>query len=259
MTSDPRIRLTIDGAIATITIDRPDKLNALDSGMIRALGEAALTVDRDRSVHAAILTGAGKAFSAGGDITAWADEPPTDFHRFWVREGHRVFDLLARLRCPLIAAINGHALGGGLELAAVADIRIGEKQAKFGMPEATLGMVPGWSGTQRLVRRFGVQTVRRMALGGEIINAEQALALGIIDALAETGDALAAAQERALAITKNGPIAVEAVKLMLAAAEGEDPSAAIEALAGGLVARTIDLTEGVEAFAGKRKPVFKGD
>jgi enoyl-CoA hydratase len=257
--ADPRIRLEIEGPLAIVTLARPDKLNALDKGMIAALAEAALVIDHDPSVRAAIITGEGKAFSAGGDIEAWSSEPPADFHRFWVREGHRAFDALARLRCPLIAALNGHALGGGLELAAVADLRIAEKQGRFGLPEATLGMAPGWSGTQRLVRRFGIQTVRRLALGGEILTADQALALGIVDAVVETGASLTAARERALKIAEAGPLAIETAKLMLAAAEGEDAASAIEALAGGLVARTADLKRGVEAFRAKAKPDFLGE
>lgn len=257
--SDPRVRLALEGPLAIFTLARPEKLNALDSAMIHALGEAVLAVDRNTSIRAAILTGEGKAFSAGGDIAAWADKSPSDFHRFWVRDGHRVFDWLARLRVPLIAALNGHTLGGGLELAATADLRIAETQATFGLPEATLGMVPGWSGTQRLARRFGAQVVRRMAIGAEIMDAEQALRLGIIDQLVETGGALAAARVRAVAIAKAGPLAVETAKLMVNAAEGEDSEAAIEALAAGLVARTTDLREGVTAFKARRKPIFTGD
>ena len=127
----------------------------------------------------------------------------------WVRFGHRVFERLATLRMPVIAAINGHALGGGLELAAAADIRIAESQIKIGLPETSLGMVPGWSGTQRLVKRFGAQIVRRMVLGGEMFSAEEARGIGLVDAVVETGTVLTAARDYAARIATRGPAALE--------------------------------------------------
>ena len=257
--SDRRVGLEIDGHLAIITLDRPEKLNALDRAMVAALAEAADYVEREVPVRAAILTGrGGKAFSAGGDIAAWADEPPDRFHRRWIRDGHRAFDTLARLRIPLIAVLNGHALGGGLELAATADIRIAEAHARIGLPETTLGMVPGWSGTQRLVRRFGSQAVRRMSLGAEIFSASEALALGLVDAAVETGQGMSEARVLAARIAASGPLAVETAKLMINAAEGEESSSAIEALAGGLIARTRDLREGINGFREKRIAAFEG-
>src|SRR6185312_1349946 len=121
-------------------------------------------------------------------IEAWAALDPLTFGRLWIRDGHRAMDRLARLRQPTIAVLTGHALGGGLELAAVTDFRVAEAHVRLGLPETGLGMVPGWSGTQRLVRRFGSQIVRRMALGGEIFTAEQARLLGMVDAVVPTGN-----------------------------------------------------------------------
>lgn len=257
--ADAPIRLSIDGHVAVITVCRPDKLNALDLAMLKALEAACVGIETDSSVRAVILTGEGKAFSAGGDVSAWADLPPEGFGRDWVRVGHKVFDRVARLRVPVIAALNGHALGGGLELAGAADFRIAQPGIRIGLPETSLGMVPGWSGTQRLVRRFGAQAVRRMVLGGEIVSAEEALALGIVDQLAEQGGALAAAHAYAGTILSRGPAAIEIAKLMISAAENEDREAAVETLGSILVAKTGDLHEGVSAFGAKRAAQFRGE
>jgi len=257
--SEPRIRIAVEGAVATITVARPEKLNAFDIGMLKELSEACDTIEANSTIRVAILTGEGKAFSAGGDIKAWGGMEPNEFGHAWVRFGHRVFERLATLRMPLIAAVNGHALGGGLELAAAADIRIAEAQVKIGLPEAGLGMVPGWSGTQRLVKRFGAQAVRRMLLGGEVLTATEAAGLGIVDKVVETGTSVAAATEYAARIAARGPAATEISKLMIAVANGEDNGSAVEALGSILVAKTGDLKEGVAAFTGKRPAEFKGE
>ncbi|PWL19586.1 enoyl-CoA hydratase [Falsochrobactrum shanghaiense] len=254
-----RIEIAIENHIATMIIKRPEKLNAFDIEMLRELSAACDRVEAERNVRVAILTGEGKAFSAGGDIKAWGGMEPSEFGHAWVRYGHRVFERLATLRMPLIAAMNGHALGGGLELAAAADIRIVEQQAKIGLPETSLGMVPGWSGTQRLVRRFGAQIVRRMVLGGEMFTAEEALAHGLVDGIVDTGKALEAAKDYAARVAQRGPAALEVSKLMIAVANGEDNGTAVEALGSILVAKTGDLKEGVSAFGEKRAAKFKGE
>jgi len=254
-----RLRTTVEGAIATITVARPEKLNAFDIDMLKELSAACDGIEANAAVRAAILTGEGKAFSAGGDVRAWAGMEANEFGHAWVRFGHRVFERLATLRMPLIAAVNGHALGGGLELAAAADIRIAEEQVKIGLPEAGLGMVPGWSGTQRLVKRFGAQAVRRMLIGGEVLTAAEAERLGIVDKVVGTGTAVEAAKAYAARIAARGPAATEVSKLMIAVANGEDNGAAVEALGSILVAKTGDLREGVAAFTQKRPAEFKGD
>jgi enoyl-CoA hydratase/carnithine racemase len=253
------VKVDVEGHVATMTVSRPDKLNALDLNMLKALSEAADIVDGNTNVRVAILTGEGKGFSAGGDIRAWGGMQPQEFGHDWVRYGHRVFERLAVLRVPLIAALNGHALGGGLELAGVADIRIAEEQIKIGLPETGLGMVPGWSGTQRLVARFGAQCVRRMALGGEVFTAAEAMQLGIVDVITTTGNAVATAIEYGRRIAVRGPAAVEIVKLMVASASGEDKGAAVEALGSILAAKTGDLREGVASFIEKRPAKFEGN
>lgn len=253
------VRVEIDENVAVLTVSRPEKLNALDLDMLTSLTAAADEIEANSAVRVAILTGEGKGFSAGGDIKAWAGMRPEEFGHNWVRFGHRVFERVATLRMPLIAALNGHALGGGLELAGLADIRIAEEHVKIGLPETGLGMVPGWSGTQRLVRRLGAQVVRRMALGGEIFTAEEAQALGLVDIVTATGNAVVAAREYARRVASRGPAATEVAKLMIASASGEDNGTAVEALGSILVAKTGDLKEGVSAFGEKRPAKFKGE
>ncbi|TPL92364.1 enoyl-CoA hydratase/isomerase family protein [Mesorhizobium sp. B2-3-12] len=245
-----------DGAIGVITLRRAEKFNALDIPMLRALEAALDEAESAEDVRVVLLCGEGKGFCAGGDVEAWGGMSAADFQVQWVRYGHRVFDRLARLRQPTIAVLSGHALGGGLELAVACDFRVAETQAKLGFPETSIGVVPGWSGTQRAVRRFGAQTVRRMALGGEIFLAAEALALGIVDRVVETGKASDEARAWAEKIAQRGPLATEAAKLMIAVAEGEESAAATEALASGFIALTGDLKAGVDAFKIRQKPVF---
>src|SRR5580704_7061098 len=252
------VDLSFEGPCARLTLKRADKLNALERAMIDALTDAARAIDASSEARVAILSGEGKAFCAGGDIGAWGGLPPLEMWRDWTRAGHRAFEALARLRVPLIVVLTGHAFGGGLELAAVGDIRIAERGIKLGLPESGLGMAPGWSGTQRLVRRFGASVVRRMALTGAMFSAEEGLALGLVDEVAAKGQGIARAEALAADITKRGPLAVQMIKAMINAAEGEDRDAPIEGLAGALTAYTEDLAEGVAAFRAKRTPSFGG-
>ncbi|MEA2780001.1 MAG: enoyl-CoA hydratase [Rhodospirillaceae bacterium] len=257
--TDHRVRTEIEGDVAILTLDRPEKLNAIDGAMIAAIEAWVETVEADRGVRAAILTGAGsKAFSAGGDIEAWAGLDPIDFARRWIREGHRVFDRLARLRQPLIVALNGHTFGGGLELAVTGDLIIASAGARLGLPETGLGMTPGWAGTQRLVRRCGSRMVKRMALAGRILSAEEALEGVVVDEVVAAGEALARAKAIAADVAARGPVAVQIVKQLVNAAEGEEREAAMESLAGAFVGFTEDLKEGVASFREKRRPRFAG-
>jgi enoyl-CoA hydratase len=252
-TGDQRVKLAIEGDIAIITLARPEKLNALDKSMILALERAAHEVDANNAVKVAIITGEGaRAFCAGGDIEAWSVENPEDFGLQWVRIGHRAFDALARLRQPLIAALNGSAMGGGFEVAACADFRIAERHAKFSLPETGLGIIPGWSGTQRAVRRFGSQIIRRMSVAGETFTAEEALHQGLVDHLCGAGESLNAAREFAKKISTRSKFATAAAKLMINAAEGEDAARAMEALGGIAAAHSGELKVGVAAFRAKK-------
>ncbi|MEM8959327.1 MAG: enoyl-CoA hydratase/isomerase family protein, partial [Pseudomonadota bacterium] len=216
--SDNRIAVTVDDGIAHLRLTRPDKLNALDAEMVAELSRCCARIERDSRVRVVILSGEGKAFSAGGDIDAWSDTSADEFGRHWVRDGHAAFDTLARLHQPVIAVLDGHALGGGLELAACADMRVAEAQIRIGQPETGLGIIPGWSGTQRAVRRFGAQTVRRMALFGEVFSADQALALGLVDKVVGTGEGMAAAEVLAAQVIARSPRATELTKMLIAMA-----------------------------------------
>ena len=255
-----RIELVIDGAIGHLRLNRPEKLNALDTAMVDELAVKCREIEANSDIKVVILSGEGKAFCAGGDIEAWASESPAKFGRHWVRDGHDAFDALARLRQPVIAVLDGHASGGGLEVAACAELRITEKHIKLGQPETGLGIIPGWSGTQRAVRRFGAQLVRRMALFGELFTAEEALAQGLVDRVVEPGEGLKVAEETAQAVLRRGARATELTKMVINAAEGEERERILESLAGALAAGSSELAEGLAAFREKRTPDFaKGD
>ena len=254
--SDDRLDLSIAERVATLTLRRPDKNNALDTDMMEAIAEACRQIERSEARVAILTGGGGKAFCAGGDIAAWSTETPEAFGRYWVREGHAAFDRLARLSQPLIAVLNGHCLGGGLELAACADLRIAEKHARIGQPETGLGIIPGWSGTQRAVRRFGAQAVRRMALMGEVFSADEALQLGIVDRVVAEGEGMTVALEVAARLKSRSANAGELTKMLINAAEGEERERVLEALAGRIAADSDDLREGLAAFREKRSPEF---
>jgi enoyl-CoA hydratase/carnithine racemase len=256
--SDARVDLAVEGRIARLVLRRPEKLNAIDADMAEALRQACRAIERS-DARVAILTGEGtRSFCAGGDFDAWSSLDADAFSRRWLRDGHDAFDALARLTVPLIAVLNGHALGGGLELAACADLRIAEDHVKVGQPEPGLGIIPGWSGTQRAARRFGAQLVRRMALFGEIYTAEEARALGIVDMVVASGEGLGAAEVAAERALGRSPRATELTKMLINAAEGEESERVVEALAGAVAAGSADLAEGLAAYRQKRPPKFNG-
>ncbi|GGH24723.1 Enoyl-CoA hydratase/carnithine racemase [Cribrihabitans marinus] len=258
MTGRDPFLLEVSGRVGILRIAREDKRNALDAAMMDMLADLCREIERRDDIGVLILTGSGRSFCAGGDITAWSGQSPAEFARHWVRDGHEAFDRLARLRQPVIAVLNGPALGGGLELAACADYRIAEDHVTFGQPESGLGIIAGWSGTQRATRRFGARLVRRMALFGEVLDARAALAEGLADKVVETGAGLEAGLDLARQVLKRGPLATELTKMLINAAEGEERERVFEALAGRIAAASDELREGVEAFREKRKPDFGG-
>jgi enoyl-CoA hydratase/carnithine racemase len=251
------VTLTHDRGIARIHIDNARKLNAFTPDMLATLESHCATIDNCTDTRAVLITSQGaRAFCAGADIKAWAGLSPAEFARIWVRNGHRVFDRLARLSKPTIAVIQAHAFGGGLELAAACDIRVMAPNATLALPEAQLGIVPGWSGTQRLMRLLPEPVVKEMALFGRRLSADRAHQIGFVAAVSDTP--LAVAQDILTPVLAASPIAVEVAKYQIHAAMGEDAAAMIETLGGGMIAATQDKAEGVAAFAEKRKPQFSG-
>ena len=253
------LSLVREGPLAIVTLMRAAKLNALTRAMLDGLAALADEIERDDDCRVVILTGDGpKAFCAGADIAEWGELGPLEFGRRWVGDGHRVFDRWARLRQPVIAMLNGITFGGGLELAATADYQIAETHARLGLPESQVGIVPGWSGTQRLVRRAGSPAVKRLVLIGEPVGAAEALRLGLVDEVVDSGAGLDRARALAAIMAARAPVALQIAKLLVNAAEGEEASAGIEILAGALAATTADAREGVVAFREKRQAVFQG-
>ncbi|MFV0299585.1 MAG: enoyl-CoA hydratase/isomerase family protein [Paracoccus sp. (in: a-proteobacteria)] len=252
------VHLEAEGGIATLRLDNPARLNAFTPAMLCQLAGHCDAIDRDPAIRAVLLTAKGeRAFCAGADIKAWAGYAPAEFARIWVRDGHRVFDRLARLSKPTVAVIHAHAFGGGLELAAACDLRVIAPGATLALPETQVGIVPGWSGTQRLARLIPEPVLKEMALFGRRLTAERALACGFVAEVSD--DPAAVARAIAAKLLTTSPRATEVAKYMIHAAMGEDRDAMIEALGSGMIAASADKAEGVAAFAEKRKPVFPGN
>jgi enoyl-CoA hydratase len=251
------VRLHVADGVAELWLDNPAKLNCFTVDMLGQMASHLEVIESRQEVRAVIVTGEGeKAFCSGADINAWGGLSPGDFARDWVRGGHRLFDRLARLSKPTIAALNGHAFGGGLELAAACDIRVLAPGATIALPETGVGIVPGWSGTQRLARLLPEGMLKEMALFGRRIGAERLLAAGFVAEVAD--DPRAAAHQMARKVATLSPRATEIAKAMIHAGAGEDSAAMIEALGSAAIAATADRDEGVAAFRAKRKPEFPG-
>jgi enoyl-CoA hydratase len=244
------------GGLAEITLNRPDKGNALNMPILQRMGEIVGEIERDGTIRAVVLRGRGRFFCTGGDIAAWGTLSPKEIAQDWILPGIEVFDRLAALPQPVVAAISGHALGGGLELAMAADLRVAVRSAKFGSPEVCLGMIDGWGGVRRLSEIVGVSRARHLTLLGTPITAEHALNWGLITALAEDAEDL----ERQLGdwverLCSNGPVAMALTKGILATMHRDLRQHHAAAVAQA--ASTEDCREGVRAFLEKRKPVFR--
>jgi enoyl-CoA hydratase len=249
-----------DGAVATITINRPKVLNALDSATLDELRRAILELKADDEVRAVIITGAGeKSFVAGADINELAVQTPAG-GREHALTGQHVFDLIENMGKPVIAAINGYALGGGCELAMACTLRLAADTARLGQPEVSLGLIPGYAGTQRLPRLVGKGRALEMTLTGAPISADEALRIGLVNRIVPAAELMAEAKKLATQLAGSAPVALRYV--ITAINKGvEMPFAEAcqyEATLFGLIASTDDMREGTAAFLEKRKAVFKG-
>ena len=247
-------------SIAYITFNRPKVLNALNRKTVEELRDALLDARDDSSVRVLILTGSGeKSFVAGADITELAQRTPVDGKEFSLF-GQSVFHLLETLGKPSICAINGFALGGGCEMALCCTIRLASKTAKVGQPEVKLGIIPGYGGSQRLARLCGKGAAHELCLSGEMITAEEAQRIGLVNHIYEPADLLPAAEALAKKIIANAPIAVKYT--MEAIERGvempQEEGLFLEATLFGLSCATEDMREGTKAFLEKRKADFKG-
>lgn len=249
-----------DGYVCTVTLNREAKLNSLTPAMLDELEAHARAIDADKDIRVAILTGAGtRAFCVGADINLWAALEPLDMWRHWVKRGHQVFDQWARLRQPVITAVNGHAFGGGLELAITGDVRISTKLTQFALPEASIGTCPGWSGSQRLVRLIGGSQTKYLAVSGQRMNADAALSAGLVHEVVAPDDLLARAKHLAQEMVTKAPISLQLTKQLVNSATGEDCDSVIEGMAGALAAYTQDAKEGIASFQQKRKAEYIGN
>jgi enoyl-CoA hydratase len=249
-----------DGAVAVLTINRPKVLNALNSQTMDELRRAVLELKHDASVRTVIVTGAGeKSFVAGADINELAVQAPAQGKEHALR-GQHVFDLIENMGKPVIAAINGFALGGGCELAMACTLRIAADTARLGQPEINLGIIPGYAGTQRLSRLVGKGVALDLLLSGRQVKADEALQIGLVNRVVPAAELMTETKKLAAELATKAPIAMQYI--IEAANKGLevsfDKGQFLEATLFGLVASTEDMREGTRAFLDKRKPEFKG-
>ena len=249
-----------DGAVAVLTINRPQVLNALNSSTLDQLRRAVLDLRHDADVRVVIITGAGgKSFVAGADINELAVQRAAQSKEH-ARRGQHVFDLIENLGKPVIAAINGYALGGGCELAMACTLRVAADTARIGQPEITLGLIPGYGGTQRLARLVGKGRALELLLTGRHLKADEALRIGLVNRVVPAADLMSESKTLAAELAEKAPVAMqyilEAVNRGLEVSF--DQGQCLEAALFGLVASTDDMREGTAAFLEKRKADFKG-
>jgi len=257
--TDPILRVEVAERIATLTVNRPDKLNALNDAVIRALGAAIDECIAREDVAAVILTGAGRAFVAGADIAELHQASPVEAQRISVL-GQQVFRRFETSPKPTIAAVNGFALGGGCELAMACHIRVASETAKFGQPEVKLGLGPGYGGTQRLPRLVGKGRALELLLGAGMIDAAEAYRIGLVNRVLPAAELLDAARQLAATFAAQAPLALAAIieAVDVGAEHGLVAGLAVEAQQFGVLTASEDMREGTTAFLEKRPAIFRG-
>jgi enoyl-CoA hydratase len=253
------IKYRVDEGIATLAVNRPDVLNALNIRVLEELLAAAGRASEDPEVKAVILTGEGRAFVAGADISQMREFGTLDGLCFGDL-GHALLQAFETMDKPVIAAVNGFALGGGTEISLGCDFVYASSKAKFGQPEVSLGIIPGFGGTQRLARTVGMNKARELVYTGEIISAEEALRIGLVSAVYEPDELMDKVRERAALVASKGPRAVAAAKRVMNKGVDLSLDAALELekQAFSALFGTEDQREGMSAFVEKRKPEFEG-
>jgi enoyl-CoA hydratase len=246
--------------IATLTVNRPPALNALNRAVLEEMARVLREVRHDPAVRVLIVTGTGdRAFVAGADIAAMAEMSAVEGLEF-SRLGHRVMQTFEDLPIPVIAAVNGFALGGGLELAMACDLIIASEKARFGQPEINLALIPGFGGTQRLPHRIGHARARELVMTGEMIDAKTALELGLVNQVVPPGELVEAARKLANKLAAKSPLALRQAKAALRASftMEEDAGLRFEQEAFGVTFGSADRVEGTKAFLEKREPKWQG-
>lgn len=254
------LKIEVGGPTAVLTLNRPEVMNALSSDLLREMAEALDTIIDDPNTQTLIVTGAGdRAFAAGADIKELEELDDVFDARELALGGQDVLQTLANLPIPTIAAVNGFALGGGLELALACDLRVAASGALLGLPEVGLGLIPGFGGTQRLPRLIGVGRALELMYTARQVTADEALQMGLVNRVA--ADALAAARDLADQINRQGPVAIGLVKEAVRRGLETNLNAALEIEADlfGLAASTKDMKEGLKAFQEKKAPRFRGE
>ena len=253
------IRIDTDGPLATITIAREAQLNALSTRVLTELTTAVGELEMSDDVRVVAITGAGKAFVAGADIAEMQDLSPNQAQAF-AELGGALGEAIEGSLKPYVAAVNGFALGGGCELALACDFVYASDKAKFGQPEVKLGVIPGFGGTQRLSRRVGVAKAKELCMTGDMIDAAEALRIGLADAVFPAAELTGKVKELAGRIAGNGPLAVGEVKRLvhLGQSVSLDAALALEQRSFGLLFATADQREGMAAFLAKRPAKFQG-
>jgi enoyl-CoA hydratase len=256
MATNERIKVERNKEIGIITLNRPETMNALDTEMFQELREVLTDLGTDNRTKVIIITG-GTNFCAGADINELKGMSPVEAEVF-SRLGHNVFDLLENIGKPVVAAINGYALGGGCELALACDIRIAGDDAKLGQPEVSLGLIPGFGATQRLTRLVGIGWAKEIILSGRTIDAIEAESIGLVNSVVDNDKMMDKAEEMAKAMSQKSPLAIKMAKSLINKNLDIKAGLEMEVISFSECFASDDHAEGINAFLEKRRPKFKG-